>query len=646
MSVNPVAIVRVVLAAFTVVFGISAFFLSDTIHRTQSTVEQIKSHELAWATANARIEFAKLGQVAAAFVLTGAEEDRHELETAFAIVEGRMKILREGKHSDFARTSPARLKRFADLTAQIEHLAAVVAQLPSEAAWLEFRERTRTTGQLITRIATDTQAVGLEDARNLRKNLEEKQAIQNLLLAGLVLSVGSLLAISEYQNHLLSRARIAAEEARKQFQYLARHDALTKLPNRAAFSEALHQAHVQQLPGRLALFVIDLDGFKPINDTLGHGVGDVILCSVAERLQNLVPQGRDMVSRFGGDEFVVLLHGVRDAGEALDRARALASAIREPHVFDGHALVIDASIGVAISEAGDIDELIHRADIALNKAKGAGRAQITFFRPEMLEEVEQHSRVERDLAVALREGDIFPVYQPQFDVTTGKMTAVEALARWSHPIYGSIPPSDFIPVAEASGQIAELGVAILLRACCDAVERFPQHVSVAVNVSAAQVVQDDFPLTVINALATSGLPARRLVLEITKSAMMKDAVRAERTVDRLRALGITLSLDDFGTGHSSLSYLRRFRLDELKIDRSFVTNLETSAEDVAIVRTIIRLARTLNLKVVAEGVETHGQLEKLRSLGCTHVQGYLLGKPVRASALFPVTVEVETRLAS
>ena len=642
---NPVNTFRALLVAVAVSFGGSSFLLSDIIQRAQDAVDRITRHETAWVASNGRHEIARLGEVAAIFRATGAAADHDALALALDIVEGRLRLFEEGGFGALTRSTADRQERVARLREAVEMIGGLLPALPESAAWTSLGVQIETADRLMTRIATDAQAVGLADARRLSEDLTYKQMLQNWLLGGLVISVGLLVGMSEVQNRFLVRARDAANKASREFAHLARHDPLTALPNRMAFGEALAAAQQASAEGglRYAVFILDLDGFKPINDTLGHGVGDSLLRSVADRLRAAAAEWPgSIISRFGGDEFVVLMPAITDITEAKHRAEQLRDALRTPHHLNGHALLVDVSIGVAISTgkpAKDAD-LLHHADIALNKAKSQGRAQISLFRPRLLEIVEQYSQLERDLNTALASNQIYPVYQPQIDIASGRVVGVEALARWAHPTRGTIPPGEFIPVAEASGQISEIGLLMLERACADAANRLPEDVGVSVNASAVQIVQHDFPEVVARVLTRSGLAPARLTIEITESAVMRDVRRAERTVRRLRGLGVSISLDDFGTGHSSLSYIRRFGLDELKIDRAFVSNLGASEEDTAIVHTVIQLARTLKLSVVAEGVETAHQLDQLRALGCARAQGFMIGRPEALDKLFPQSVQL------
>jgi diguanylate cyclase (GGDEF)-like protein len=393
---------------------------------------------------------------------------------------------------------------------------------------------------------------------------------------------------------------------------MARHDALTELANRVLFRERLDQ--------RLA------ERFKAVNDTLGHLAGDALLREIAHRLKATL-RGEDIVARFGGDEFAVLLHQSDGPERAMLVAGRLIEAVQAPIILGAHEAEVGVSIGIALIPAhGDKAEvLLKRADLALYRAKDAGRNTFRFFEPAMDEEAEARRRLELDLRRALQRGEFELHYQPILDVATGTIASAEALVRWRHPSRGLVPPGAFIAAAEETGLIVPLGEWVL-RAATHEARRWPEHVRVAVNVSTVQVRHGNLFPAVRAALDASGLSAERLELEITESVLMADDERASAVLHDLRSLGVRIALDDFGTGYSSLSYLRRFPFDKLKIDRSFLTE-GSKAEAAAIVRAAASLGRGLGMIVTAEGVETQEQFDMAQAEGCTEVQGFLIGQP-------------------
>jgi diguanylate cyclase (GGDEF)-like protein len=416
--------------------------------------------------------------------------------------------------------------------------------------------------------------------------------------------------------------------------HMARHDALTDLPNRVLLRERLHEAlaHVDR-GHRLAVLCLDLDQFKSINDTFGHPAGDELLRTVAGRLRGCMRES-DTVSRVGGDEFSIIQRDIADATDAERLARRIFDAISTPYDLHGHLVAVSASIGIALAPADGTDpnELLKNADIALYGAKADGRGVYRFFEPKMDAEMKARRSLELELRKALENGEFELFYQPVVNLCKEDVCCCEALIRWHHPERGLISPVEFIPVAEEIGLIVALGEWVIRRACEEAV-RWPDNIRVAVNLSPTQLSSKNLMPTVLSALASSGLPARRLELEITEAVLMQNTDVTLRTLHQLRSLGIYISMDDFGTGYSSLSYLRSFPFDKIKIDRCFINGLGDSSESAAIIQAVAGLAQSLRMSTTAEGVETRTQLDHVRELGCTDVQGYFYSPPVPAREL-------------
>jgi diguanylate cyclase (GGDEF)-like protein len=416
--------------------------------------------------------------------------------------------------------------------------------------------------------------------------------------------------------------------------HMARHDALTDLPNRVLLRERLHEAlaHVDR-GHRLAVLCLDLDQFKSINDTFGHPAGDELLRTVAGRLRGCMRES-DTVSRVGGDEFSIIQRDIADATDAERLARRIFDAISTPYDLHGHLVAVSASIGIALAPADGTDpnELLKNADIALYGAKADGRGVYRFFEPKMDAEMKARRSLELELRKALENGEFELFYQPVVNLCKEDVCCCEALIRWHHPERGLISPVEFIPVAEEIGLIVALGEWVIRRACEEAV-RWPDNIRVAVNLSPTQLSSKNLMPTVLSALASSGLPARRLELEITEAVLMQNTDVTLRTLHQLRSLGIYISMDDFGTGYSSLSYLRSFPFDKIKIDRCFINGLGDSSESAAIIQAVAGLAQSLRMSTTAEGVETRTQLDHVRELGCTDVQGYFYNPPVPAREL-------------
>jgi diguanylate cyclase (GGDEF)-like protein len=416
---------------------------------------------------------------------------------------------------------------------------------------------------------------------------------------------------------------------------MARRDPLTGLPNRLLLRERLAEAlaRLARTGECCALLLIDLDRFKPVNDTLGHPIGDALLETVADRLRSTV-RPTDTVARIGGDEFVILQAGIRDAAGTQALARRVVDLIGRTYMVEGHLLTIGASVGVALApeDGTDADRLLKNADLALYRAKLDGRGTYRFFEPEMDARMQARRKLELDLRQALARREFQLHFQPQLQLASGTLIGCEALIRWRHPERGLVSPLDFIPLAEEIGLIVPIGEWVVRQACRDAMT-WPEHMSVAVNVSPAQFKSDRLVETIISALAGSGLPARRLEVEITEGVLLQNNDHTLETLHRLRKLGVRVSMDDFGTGYSSLSYLRSFPFDKIKIDRSFVKDLTSKPDGEAIIRAIAGLGKSLGMTTVAEGVETAEQMQRIRLEGCTDVQGYLISKPVPAEDL-------------
>jgi diguanylate cyclase (GGDEF)-like protein len=424
--------------------------------------------------------------------------------------------------------------------------------------------------------------------------------------------------------------------AEQRIAHMARHDALTDLPNRVLFRERLAEALASvRRGGQLAVLYLDLDRFKGVNDTLGHQMGDELLKVVADRLRHCV-RDSDMVARVGGDEFAIIQAGKQPVDVAI-MARRIGEAVRAPYDLSGNAVIVDTSIGIAIapSDGREPDELLKAADMALYGAKSDGGGAYRFFEPAMDRRMKARRELEIALRHALAAGEFDLHYQPLVNVDDRTVTGCEALLRWNHPERGMIPPTEFIPVAEEIGLIGPLGEWVLRKACIDAAG-WPEDIKVAVNLSPIQAMNQNLVPVVVGALAAAGLPAHRLEIEITESVLMQNTEMTTATLHRLRELGVRISMDDFGTGYSSLSYLRKFPFDKLKIDSSFISGLPGNEESVAIVRAVAGLAANLNMTTTAEGVETTKQLEKVRELGCVEMQGFLFSPPVPMAKLMPL----------
>jgi diguanylate cyclase (GGDEF)-like protein len=448
----------------------------------------------------------------------------------------------------------------------------------------------------------------------------------------------------------LRRTNDELTSALAMIQKMATHDTLTALPNRALFNEALSHAIAQaeRHQRSLAVFFLDLDRFKFINDSLGHGVGDRVLQEAAVRLTTAV-RASDLVARLGGDEFVLLFEDFASAAEVSELASKVLGAFQSTFVIEGHELALSASIGICTypQDGRDAQTLLSNADIAMYRAKEQGRNRHCFYHAELDEISQERLVLEAGLRHALERGEIEVHYQPKIEFRTGGVTGVEALIRWRHPQMGLLSPDKFVPLAEELGIIVPIGY-WTLRRVCERSRMWQEEghtLSVAVNLSASQFHQPELVRELARILEETRMPAHLLELEITESMVMKDPERAGAVMRAGRAMGIRIAIDDFGTGHSSLGYLKRFPIDQLKVDRTFVRDLPHNSDDVAITRAVIAMAHSLKMSVVAEGVEHQHQFDLLRDEGCDEFQGYYCRPPLPEPELLRFLREEQARRA-
>jgi diguanylate cyclase (GGDEF)-like protein len=432
----------------------------------------------------------------------------------------------------------------------------------------------------------------------------------------------------------IERREAAKKKAEAALQHQALYDQLTGLPNRRLFADRLaHTLAVAKRNAQLVgLLYLDLDGFKLVNDSLGHTTGDVLLSQLATRLRSRVRQA-DTLARLGGDEFTVVLANLQKTSDAGVVASALLADLAAPFFIDDHELTISASIGISLfpADATDSAELLQQADSAMYAAKRGGKNRMMYYTAELGSSMRERLNVESQLRGAIDRGEIGVHYQPEFDLASGRLVRFEALARWTHPTLGAIAPMTFIPIAEESGIIVTLGAYIMEQACAEAVgwqQIAPYPIQVAVNVSSVQFARDNFVEQVIDILNRTGLQPGLLQIELTESVMLQGVEPAAEAMRRLSGLGVGLAIDDFGTGYSCLSYLPQLPFNALKIDRSFMHDLDSRPETKAMIASLTGLAHNLGMRVIVEGVETPDQVNLIRTLGANEVQGYLLGRPM------------------
>ncbi|MBR0826537.1 EAL domain-containing protein [Bradyrhizobium manausense] len=449
---------------------------------------------------------------------------------------------------------------------------------------------------------------------------------------------GALIDLAIYSRELVYAERPAMlvalmditerKRADARLAFMAQHDGLTGLPNRNLLRQTMEEMllHTRRSAEKVAVLMLGLDNFKAVNDTLGHTIGDKLLRGVAKRLRSTLRE-EDALARLNSDEFAIVQSGLTRPEDAVGLAKRILEAIADPYLLDGHSVVIGASIGIAMapSDGDDSEKLLKSADMALSRAKIDSRGTFSFFEAALDARAQTRRKIEVELRDAIQNDLLRPYYQPLIDLSSGRITGFEALVRWPHPERGMISPGEFIPVAEETGLINAIGGLMLRSACRDAAQ-WPDDVRVAVNLSPLQVHSGNLLSVVTDTLKQSGLPPRRLELEITETLLLEKSAQVLATLHALRALGVRISMDDFGTGYSSLSYLRSFPFDKIKVDQSFVRDLGANREAQAIIRSIISLGKGLGVTITAEGVETEAELSCLRAEGCDEGQGFLFSK--------------------
>jgi len=618
-----------VLVCMVGLFAAAAIYLVGLNRQTTDAITRAARYDLAWTCVQAKIEVANLGQILGVYSVDPSRSHLKQLRLQSDIVGGRTESLNAGEFGRLLSRNAAvaaRLQDYVRLSTALE--STLTGPLNAETLIRAHRQAEDLQNGLEP-VCSSIQQDGAVAVAASQTRLRNAHDAALVLIMGLIGSGLGLISILVIQNRI---TRVASEN----YEYLANHDILTGLPNRSMFLAALEHTLADPAGSRpVAVLTLDLDRFKIINDTLGHAAGDQLLKSVAHRLDELRQAGSiGLAARLGGDEFVALVGSADIERTAPGTAQTIIERIRAPHRIDGHQVTVDATIGLAFGEPGvsGAAEVMRKSDVALNWAKALERGTWGVFEPEMDTQVQNRRALEMDLTAALINDEFEVHYQPFVDLQSGEIRGVEALLRWRHPSRGMIPPDVFIPIAEETGLIVQIGRRALLQACRDALV-MPKPWKVAVNLSAVQFLRDELMHTIDEVLDATGLEPRRLELEITESIMLGDERKVQEVLKQLRALGVHIALDDFGTGYSSLSYLRRFEFNKLKIDQAFIPAVATDDAGLEFVKAIVELGRVLGMSITAEGIETAAQQQALTSAGCTFGQGYLFAKPMPLAEL-------------
>ncbi|MEJ0231842.1 EAL domain-containing protein [Klebsiella michiganensis] len=629
-----------ILTAIILSLFIVTGYITYLVHERQSELQKLTRYTDSWSVSQIVSEYMRLEARLSAMGLGVKGSDHDEVRLRLEIMMSQIALLQQGDLGKFIGKDPHRKAIVNSLIDLLDRLDKQLDTMTTAQLKLMLQDMSTLDGPLTslasTSLAQDFNLVNL--THDKIQNLYYIYSAISILLIVLCITLGLLML---KQNNTLRRAHVrmkllatdlqASKEKlqvqNRRLQYDAYHDSLTGMPNRLSFWQRLQEVVNQVRPynGSAVVMLFDLDNFKDVNDTQGHDAGDKLLQDLASRL-SFFRKTSETLYRLGGDEFALVSHDLTEE-MALERAKVIREKISQPYQIYDSLIQIGACIGIVISDGESRTDYLYKcADLALYEAKKEGSGNVQVFRPGLLQRQQENKSFEDDLMQALNKGEFRVYYQPIADTMNGEIYGYEALVRWFHPLRGSVPPTEFIPVAEKIGLINQLGEWVL-RTACEAAASWSSPLKVSVNVSPVQLMNSSLTDTVVTILRTTGLDPYRLDLEITESDVFNENTRSLEILSQLRELGVQISIDDFGTGYSSLSRLSYFPFDKIKIDRSFVINIPDQKDDLDIVRLIISMGKSLHMRIVAEGVETEEQLESLRKLGCDLVQGYLIGKP-------------------
>lgn len=630
---------RILTAIILLLFLVTGY-ITYLVHERQIELQKLTRYTDSWSVSQIVSEYMRLEARLSAMGLEVKGSDHDEVRLRLEIMMSQIALLQQGDLGKFIGKDPHRKAIVDRLIDILDRLDKQLDTMSTAQLKLMLQEMSTLDGPLTslasTSLAQDFNLVNL--THDKIQNLYYIYSAISILLIILCITLGLLML---KQNNTLRRAHVrmkllatdlqASKEKlqvqNRRLQYDAYHDSLTGMPNRLSFWQRLQEVVNQVRPynGSAVVMLFDLDNFKDVNDTQGHDAGDKLLQDLASRL-SFFRKSSETLYRLGGDEFALVSHDLNEE-MALERAEAIREKISQPYQIYDTLIQIGACIGIVISDGESRTDYLYKcADLALYEAKKEGSGKVQVYRPGLLQRQQENKSFEDDLIQALNKGEFRVYYQPIADTMNGEIYGYEALVRWFHPLRGSVPPTEFIPVAEKIGLINQLGEWVL-RTACEAAASWSSPLKVSVNVSPIQLINSSLTDTVVAILRSTGLDPHRLDLEITESDVFNENTRSLEILSQLRELGVQISIDDFGTGYSSLSRLSYFPLDKIKIDRSFVINIPDQKDDLDIVRLIISMGKSLHMRIVAEGVETEAQLQSLRKLGCDLVQGYLIGKP-------------------
>jgi diguanylate cyclase (GGDEF)-like protein len=612
-------------------FAASGVAIPALTSRIDASIARAARYEITFNVIQGKVNVAAFDAAAERYRSEPNAASRQALTIAYAVFKGWAADLKRGELGAYVRSDASYAADVNAIERAVDDLAPLVESAEQADAVRKIEAIVNAVHQPLAGVASQVLAHSVAQSSADMSELRQQQFDEFLLTSGLLVSAFGLIAFLWRQNQVVERLHRRQIAAANQFEFLASHDPLTCMPNRSAFSQALANAFARRdaTGDEVALLTLDLDNFKTINDVLGHAAGDQLLISVADRLRRVAAmQTAVTAARLGGDEFSILVEGEGAERRATQIAQDTLRALQTPHQLGLLSISTNASVGLAIAprHGAAASDIVRGSDIALNRAKSSGRGALNVFDNALDHEAWGWRALESDLAEAIECNEFEPFYQPQIDFATGTIVAVEALIRWRRD-GALVPPIQFIKLAEETGLIVSIDRMMLGMVCRDAL-RMPESIKVAVNLSAAHFLCDDIVASVARPLAESGLAPDRLELEITESMLLTNETRTHDVLGRLRGLGASIALDDFGTGYSSLAYLRRFSFDKLKIDKAFIDDVDTHSQSFEILRAITALGRTMDMTIIAEGVERMEQARLAQLAGCRLGQGYYFARPM------------------